>query len=223
MSGPDHTPPEMPLPAKFGEGSTKNIGDVATVAWWSAYRDRQLDSLVARGIDQNLDVLQAMERINSASSNVTVAGAGSLPSLVVGASHTVSGQMGSERTRVGATNTTGGEANVSWLLDLFGQYRRSKESALASLDSAYASADVARLAFLQDLVSTYIDARFFQERIALSKANLQSRRETYDLTKFQLEAGAASRLDVVQAEGLVQSTQAEIPGLETNFRVSAHH
>ncbi|WP_086998453.1 efflux transporter outer membrane subunit, partial [Rhizobium sullae] len=132
-------------------------------------------------------------------------------------------QMGSERTRVGATNTTGGDANVSWLLDLFGQYRRSKESALASLDSAYASADVARLAFLQDLVSTYIDARFFQERIALSKANLQSRRETYDLTKFQLEAGAASRLDVVQAEGLVQSTQAEIPNLETNFRVSAHH
>ncbi|APO76041.1 nodulation protein NodT 2 [Rhizobium etli 8C-3] len=223
VSGPDHTPPEMPLPAKFGEGSNKNIGDVATVAWWSAFRDRQLDSLVARGIDQNLDVLQAMERINAASSNVTVAGAGSLPSLVVGASHTVSGQMGSERTRVGATNTTGGEANVSWLLDLFGQYRRSKESALASLDSAYASADVARLAFLQDLVSTYIDARFYQERIALSKANLQSRRETYDLTKFQLEAGAASRLDVVQAEGLVQSTQAEIPGLETNFRVSAHH
>ncbi|MEX2697537.1 nodulation protein NodT, partial [Rhizobium mongolense] len=40
VSGPDHTPPEMPLPAKFGEGSTKNIGDVATVAWWSAYRDR---------------------------------------------------------------------------------------------------------------------------------------------------------------------------------------
>jgi multidrug efflux system outer membrane protein len=213
----------MPLPAKFAEGGAKNIGDVATAQWWTAFRDKQLDSLVARGIDQNLTVQQAMERINAAAGNVTVAGAGSLPSLVVGASQTVAGQMGSRRTTVGGTNTTAGDANISWLLDLFGQYRRSKESALASLDSAYASADVARLAFLQDLASSYIDARFYQERIALSKDNLRSRQETYELTQFQLEAGAASRLDVVQAEGLVQSTQAEIPALETNFRVAAHH
>ncbi|NLS06550.1 efflux transporter outer membrane subunit [Rhizobium sp. P32RR-XVIII] len=221
--GPNHTPPEMPLPGKFAEGGAKNIGDVATVQWWTAFRDKQLDSLVARGIDQNLDVLQAMERINAASGNVTVAGAGSLPSLVVGASQTVSGQMGSRRNQVGAENTSAGDANISWLLDLFGQYRRSKESALASLDSAYATADVARLAFLQDLANSYIDARFFQERLALSKDNLRSRQETYELTQFQLEAGAASRLDVVQAEGLVQQTQAEIPTLEINFRVAAHH
>ena len=223
VSGPDHVPPEMPLPAKFGEGGVKSNGDVATVQWWTAYRDQRLNGLVTQGLEQNLSVLQALERINSAEANVTVAGAGGLPSLVVGASQTVSGQLGSRRQSVGATNTSAGEANVSWLLDLFGQYRRSKESALASLDSAYASADVARLSLLQDLVNSYIDARYFQERIALSQANLKSRRETFDLTKFQLEAGAASRLDVVQAEGLVQSTQAEIPGLETSYRVSAHH
>ncbi len=134
VAGPDHTPPEMPLPAKFAEGGAKDIGDVATVTWWTAFRDKQLDSLVARGIDQNLDVLQAMERINAAAGNVTAAGAGSLPSLVVGASQTVAGQMGELRTQVGAENTTAGDANISWLLDLFGQFRRSKESALASLD-----------------------------------------------------------------------------------------
>jgi multidrug efflux system outer membrane protein len=213
----------MPLPAKFGEGNTKSAGDVATMTWWTAYNDSRLNRLVATGLDQNLTIQQALERINSAASNVTVAGAGSLPSLVVGASQTVSGQAGNLRTQVGATNTSGGDASISWLLDLFGQYRRSKESAVASLDAAYSTADVARLSLLQDLVSSYIDARFFQERIELSKANLKSRQETLDLTKFQLEAGAASRLDVVQAEGLVQSTQSEIPGLETNFRISAHH
>jgi multidrug efflux system outer membrane protein len=213
----------MPLPAKFGEGNTKSAGDVATMTWWTAYNDSRLNRLVATGLDQNLTIQQALERINSAASNVTVAGAGSLPSLVVGASQTVSGQAGNLRTEVGATNTSGGDASISWLLDLFGQYRRSKESAVASLDAAYSTADVARLSLLQDLVSSYIDARFFQERIELSKANLKSRQETLDLTKFQLEAGAASRLDVVQAEGLVQSTQSEIPGLETNFRISAHH
>ncbi len=223
VSGPDHVPPEMPLPAKFSEGGAKNIGDVSTAAWWTAYRDTRLDGLVGEGLNQNLSVQQALERINAAAGGVTVAGAGSLPSLLVGASHTTSGTMGERSVSGGATNISAGEANVSWLLDLFGQYRRSKESAQASLDAAYSSADVAKLTLLQDLVNSYIDLRFFQERLALSRANLKSRQETYELTKFQLEAGAASRLDVVQAEGLVQSTQAEIPGLETNIRVAAHH
>jgi multidrug efflux system outer membrane protein len=223
VSGPDHVPPEMPLPAKFNEGAGKVSGDVSTVAWWTAYRDPRLNSLVGQGLSENLTIQQALERINAASSNVTVAGAGALPSLLVGANQTVSGSMGGLRTSVGATNTSGSNANVSWLLDLFGQYRRSKESAQASLDAAYATADVAKLAYIQDLTNSYIDLRFFQERVALSKANLKSRQETFELTKFQLDAGAASRLDVVQAEGLVQSTQAEIPNLETSVRVSAHH
>ncbi|MBX5130855.1 efflux transporter outer membrane subunit [Rhizobium lentis] len=221
--GPDHAPPEMPLPAKFGEGGTKSVGDVATASWWTAFNDPRLNGYVQAGLDQNLSVQQAIERINAASANVTTAGAGGLPNLTVGASHTISGQKGELRTQFDTRNISAGEVQLSWLLDLFGLYKRSTESALASLDSAYASADVAKLTLVQDLVSSYIDVRYYQQRLALSNANLKSRRETYELTKFQLEAGAASRLDVVQAEGLVQSTLAEIPGLETNIRISAHH
>ncbi|MBY5570961.1 efflux transporter outer membrane subunit [Rhizobium leguminosarum] len=221
--GPDHAPPEMPLPAKFGEGGTKSVGDVATAAWWTAFSDPKLNGYVQAGLDQNLTVQQAIERINAASANVIAAGAGGLPNLNVGASHTISGQRGELRTQFDTRNTSAGDVQLSWLLDLFGLYKRSTESALASLDSAYASADVAKLTLVQDLVSSYIDVRYYQQRLALSRANLKSRQETFELTKFQLEAGAASRLDVVQAEGLVQSTLAEIPGLETNIRISAHH
>jgi multidrug efflux system outer membrane protein len=213
----------MSLPAKFGEGTTKSDGDVSGTPWWTAFHDRKLDSLVQTGLDQNLSVQQALERINSAAANVTIAGAGALPNLTVGGSHTISGQKGELRNQFDTRNTSAGEASLSWLLDLFGLYKRNTESAQASLESAYASADLAKLSYVQDIVSSYIDARYYQQRLALSKANLKSRQETYELTKFQLEAGAASRLDVVQAEGLVQSTLAEIPGLETNFRVSAHH
>ncbi|EGE57905.1 UNVERIFIED_ORG: NodT family efflux transporter outer membrane factor (OMF) lipoprotein [Rhizobium esperanzae] len=213
----------MPLPAKFEESGSTSNGNVVNDEWWTAYRDKQLNGLVTHGLRENLDVLQALESINSASANVTVAGAGGLPSLTVGASHTLSGEKGRLRTSVGATNTTGGEASLSWLLDFFGQYRRSRESAIASLGAAYATADNAKLTFLKDLVESYIDARYYQERIALSRASLKSRQQTYELTQLQLKAGAASRLDVVQAEGLVQSTKSDIPGLEKSFTESAHH
>lgn len=213
----------MPLSAKFEEGGSKSNGNVVTAEWWTAYRDKRLDGLVTHGLHENLDVLQALEGINSAAANVTVAGAGGLPSLTVGASHTLSGEKGRLRTSVGTTNTSGGEASLSWLLDFFGQYRRSRESAIASLGAAYATADNAKLTFLKDLVESYIDARYYQERIALSEASLKSRQQTYELTQLQLKAGAASRLDVVQAEGLVQSTKSDIPGLQQSFTESAHH
>ncbi|SSC70779.1 unnamed protein product [Ciceribacter sp. T2.26MG-112.2] len=226
VTGPDHTPPQTPLPEKFAEGGKKSNGEVAMAAWWTAFNDRRLNGLVEQGLDQNLDVLQALERISAAQANVVVAGAGGLPSLGLSGDESLSktGGTGDYVTRTtDTTSTASGGLSVSWLLDLFGQYRRAKEGATASLDAAYASADVAKLSYLSDLVTSYINARYYQERIAIARKNLASRRETLDLTKLQLEAGAASRLDVVQSEGLVNSTLADLPGLETNFRQSAHH
>ncbi|MBY5632327.1 efflux transporter outer membrane subunit [Rhizobium leguminosarum] len=219
MLGPDYASPETPLPANFSEGAKQSVGDVAVSAWWNSFSDRTLNQYVATGLDENLSVQQALERINAAAADVTITGAGGFPNLDFGALHTIC----KARDVTSTQNISGGQLSLTWLLDVFGQYRRSTESALASLDSAHAAVDVAKLALIKDLISSYIDARYYQQRVSISRANLKSRQETYDLTNFQLEAGAASRLDVSQAEALVQSTIAELPSLELNFRVSAHH
>ncbi len=224
--GPEHSPPEIALPAKYAEGSRTSNGDVSTVAWWTAFSDSRLNAYVDQGLAQNLNILQALERINQAQAGVVQAGAGALPSLDFGAqaersgTEDIGGPLSPSSTS--AQTTVAGSLDASWFLDLFGLYKRSKQSALAQLDAAYASVDVARLTLLSQLVSAYIDVRYYQERIALARQNLSSRRETLDLTRLQLEAGAASRLDVVQSEGLVNSTLAELPNLETQFRRAAH-
>jgi multidrug efflux system outer membrane protein len=225
--GPDHTPPQMALPGKFAEGSKLSNGDVAKNAWWTAFNDRRLNGYIDQGLAQNLDILQALERINQAQANVVSAGAGSLPSLDLAAqaersgSRDIGGNAGAASATAPRTTVSGGPS-ASWFLDLFGLYRRSKEAALANLDVAYSSVDTARLTLLSNVASSYIDVRYYQERIAIAQENLRSRRETLNLTKLQLEAGAASRLDVVQAEGLVNSTLSDIPGFETSFRSAAH-
>jgi len=225
--GPDHTPPQVALPAKFAEGRKTSNGDVAKNAWWTAFNDRRLNGYIDQGLAQNLDILQALERINQAQANVVSAGAGSLPSLDLSSqaersgSKDIGGNAGAASASAPRTTVSGG-LSASWFLDLFGLYRRSKEAALANLDVAYSSVDTARLSLLSNVAAAYIDVRYYQERIAIAQQNLRSRRETLNLTKLQLDAGAASRLDVVQAEGLVNSTLSEIPGFETSFRGAAH-
>ncbi|WP_409518809.1 efflux transporter outer membrane subunit [Rhizobium laguerreae] len=112
--------------------------------------------------------------------------------------------------------------SLSWFLDLFGVYKRNTESAEAALDAAYASVDMAKLAFINHIISSYVDARYYQRRLALSKATLNQEGRLLSSRSLSLTPGAVARMDVVRAEGLVQSTLAEIPSLEANFRIAAH-
>lgn len=218
--GPDYVAPQTALPAKFSESKAASAGAVTLNPWWESFRDRRLNDLVHQGMNENLTVLQALERITAAEADVVIAGAGALPSLNASAAATARGEDGMRET---SSKTLNAGASASWLLDFFGQYRRAKEAANASLDAAYDDVGVARLAYLSDLVSSYINARYYQEALALSRKNLESRRETLKLTSEIKEAGAASSLDVLQVEGLVNQTLADLPGLETGFHQAANH
>ncbi|KQS64709.1 nodulation protein NodT [Rhizobium sp. Leaf371] len=225
--GPDYKTPADNLPAKFSKADAP-AANVTLNPWWQSFRDKKLDSLVAQGMNQNLDVQQSIERIIQARANVVIAGADALPALNGSASGNVQGSDGSYLRRTSGISHTETKSldsglGASWLLDLFGQYRRARESATASLDAAYNNVNVARLAYLSDLVTSYIDARYNQEALALARLSLSSRRETLKLTNDIRSAGAASSLDVVQAEGLVNSTLAELPAYETGFHQAANH
>ena len=227
MVGPDYQKPDAALPGKFSRGNQASA-DVTLNPWWEAFRDNRLNSLVTQGMNENLDVQQSLERIVEARANVIVAASGGLPQINAGGAATAQGADGSYLRRTAGidhneTKTLNAGADVSWLLDFFGQYRRAKESAEASLDAAYDDVNVARLAYLSDLTSSYIEARYNQEALALQRKNLESRRETLKLTEDIKAAGAASSLDVVQAEGLVNTTLAELPGYEAGFNQAANH
>ncbi len=226
--GPDYKSPTADLPSKFSQGGKAESDNVALNPWWEAFRDKKLNGLVAQGLGENLNVQQSIERVVEARANVIVAGAGGLPQISANGSGSVAGQDGSYlRKNSGRdhsqTKTIGGGGDASWLIDLFGQYARAKESASASLDAAYADVNVARLAYLSDLTNSYIEARYNQEAYALQQKSLASRRETLKLTNDIKAAGAASSLDVVQAEGLVNTTLAELPGYQTGFNQAANH
>ncbi|TCT41746.1 efflux transporter outer membrane subunit [Martelella mediterranea] len=218
--GPDYTAPETDLPGKFSEGSDESVGNVTEVAWWESFNDSLLTSYVEQGLSQNLSILQALERINQAESDVVINTAGAFPSVSLQGSDTGAGAAGdgASAQQRKTSNTVSGSIPVSWYLDLFGLYRRAGEASEAQLDAAYASADVARLTLISNLTDAYIGARLYQERLQIARSNLQSRRETLRLTQFQLDAGAASRLDVVQSEGLVNAQLSTIPTLEAQYR-----
>lgn len=220
--GPKYDPPKIALGDKYLEGEQKSRGDVTNERWWAAFDDTRLDGLVAEGAAQNLDTLQAIERINAARMNVVAAGAGALPSLTLSADSTVERLDSTSNVADYRQHSSAADLQGVWLLDIFGRYSKAKESALAGLDEAYAVADEARLTLLAQVVSTYIDLRYFQRRLAISRDDLASRREMLTMTKSLSNQGQGTRLDEAQSQGAVSSVAAQVPSIEVEVRRAAH-
>lgn len=203
--------PSVSVPAAFT--GTKPAADTAqSPQWWAAFRDSRLDALMQQGLAQNLDVQQAVARISEARANAGLAGAADLPQL------SATGSAGrSDLQGKGADSSSSVGLNTSWMIDLFGANRAAKRSAAAQLDAAYLSADVARLAILAEIATTYADLRFYQHSIALTQDSLSGRRKSLSLTREKFDLGSVARLDVLQAEQLVAVAEAELPALEVGY------
>lgn len=203
---------DMALPTKYASSTSSRPADNTTTAWWLSFRDQRLNALIERGLGQNLSIAQAVERINEANAGMISAGASVVPTT----SGTGSARVAQEGTSSPATSASY-SGNVSWVLDLFGQYKNERIAASASLDAAYRSADTARLTFLSEVASAYIDMRYYQETLALTRSSLATRRETLELTKTLEASGAGSQLDVLQAQSALDSASLQLPSLELGF------
>ena len=211
--GPDYRAPETNLAASFAEGAPAPIGEASAQQWWRAFNDPLLTELVEQGLAQNLSIRTALSRVDEAEAAARAAGA---PASVTG------GISGSAlRSDAGVTSRSA-TFNPSIMLDFFGAERRSREAAIASLQSAELGVGEARLAFVSSLVSNYIDLRYYQEALAITRQTLSSRRETLSLVQQQRRAGTATELSEAQTQAAFDEAQASLPTLEAGFYAASY-
>lgn len=182
-------------------------------AWWGAFRDSQMDALVASALARNLDVLTAVSVIREAQANARLVGANDIPQ----ASLQGAANRGDSDGAGIVTDSTSGTLGVSWLIDVFGANRAARQGASAQVDAAYLSAEVARLTVASAVAQAYIDARYYQEAVSLTRQSLESRKRTLSLTREQDVLGSVSRIEVLQAEQLVTQAEAALPTLEVGY------
>jgi NodT family efflux transporter outer membrane factor (OMF) lipoprotein len=199
--------------------------------WWTEFNDPMLNSVVERAVEANLDLAVAGARIREARAVLGFTGADLWPSL------DMSGHYSRIRTSenafaFGSTAPQGGGNleqdlfrtgfDAAWEIDVFGGARRRIESAQASLEAAVEDRRSVLVTLLGDVAKSYIDLRGLQRRLAVAQDNLKSQQESARLTKVRFDAGLASDLEVAQAEGLAQTTGAQIPVLEGALKQTAY-
>lgn len=215
--GPDHVSPKPSLSQDWSNGKA-HAGVEAPSAWWNSLKDPSLDRLVARAMERNLDLEASRVVLQEARATYREVAGSSLPQI----DGTGSASRAKSSTSGGISSAFQVGSSASWEVDLFGGVRRNREASRYAADAALQDLRAARVLVAADVVTNYVNARGYQARVALAYKTAASQKTTLALTKTKFEAGAASELDVVNAEAQVATTEAGIPVLEAAYAQSVH-
>ncbi len=227
--GPDYRPPaasaEAAWQSPIAGGLTAQAA--ASSSWWSSFNDAELDSLVARAAQTNLDLLAAEARLRQARAVRSGISADLWPTFGANASEDRARQS-EHQPLIGSLplppnfpfeySVYQAGFDASWEIDLFGGKRRALEAATADWQGAIEARNDARLTVLAEVARNYVELRGAQRRLAIANRNLELEREALELTRARLQVGIATELDVARSAALQDGVMASIPPLETAQR-----
>lgn len=229
--GPDYKKPDLPAPEAWTEqsaGVSTRPADLAN--WWTKFNDPQLTDLIDRAFINNLDLKIAESRIREARASRTAAGSAWYPQVGANGSYQRQRLSGNSFGAGGGAfpgidrniDSYSATADASWELDIFGGTRRAVEAADASVDAAVESRRAIFVTLLGDIARNYIELRGSQKQLSILNERVRSQQQTIDLTKVRVETGLAAELDLIRAQALLESTQADIPPLQSFIRGASH-
>lgn len=214
-------PPITDLPDRFTTGSIKSVPN-RYAAWWTQISDNELRKLIYRGLSNNLDIEKAIERIAIARSNVTISAADGLPQVSLGGTaQTLGSNSAIVAASTPATQSLG--LNVSWLLDFNGKIAKQKSASEAALRAAGFDLGNVRLAYMADLIATYIDMNYYKRAILVTEGSIKNAEETLRSIRNMKELGTANELDTAQIEGELATLRSTLPALERERIIAENH
>lgn len=229
--GPDYEKPTIAVPARWSSEPASQSAKPAELAdWWKRLRDPILDRLVVEAVSGNLDVASAKARVREARASYNQARSGLFP-FVDGSASASRSKSGSGSGGNGAfggsssgrvSNTIRAGFDAGWEIDLFGANQRNVEAARYGLDATEEELRATLLSLIGDIAANYIELRGLQSRIALSRRTAATQRDTARLTQAKFAVGAASGVDIANANGQAASTEAGIPALEAAQAQAIH-
>lgn len=215
--GTDYRPPEATVAPGWRAAPT---GEAPTIgAWWEQFDDPVLNGLITTALAQNLDIEQALARVDRARAAAQAAGAALLPA----------GQLEGQAARVRQSTETGFgrlsayvpdfprtvsqyevAAGASWEIDLAGGLRRGREAAIAEAQAAEATGAQMRVTIAAEVADAYVRLRALQQRLEIGKGQLESAQRILTLTEQRHRLGEVATRELEQARTNAAGAEADL-------------
>ncbi|MGD0401708.1 MAG: efflux transporter outer membrane subunit [Candidatus Acidiferrales bacterium] len=213
--GPNYHRPDVPTPTAYRDLSDSSqvpaqAASFADLPWWQIFQDPQLQDLIRTALKQNYDLQIATERINAARAQVAITRSSLFPQ-VSGNADFVGGKSQFFPLKANLLELA---ADVSFQLDLFGQLRRATEAARAQLLASEYGKRTVTLTLVSDVASAYFSLLQLDLELQITKDTVETQEGSVKLTSLRLDHGVATKLDVLQAQQVLDTANAQIPDLQ---------
>jgi NodT family efflux transporter outer membrane factor (OMF) lipoprotein len=215
--GPDYHKPEAAAPEVYKEAGDWIKADPKDAApkgkWWEAFHDPVLNDLEEQVSVSNQTLAAAEARYRQAHAAVQAARAGFFPVF--------SGDANAARARA-TGNRYSLAVDARWEIDLWGKIRRMVEAARATEEASAADVENARLSLQAELATNYFQLRAVDVGADLLNDTVKAYTTQLNVTQNRYTAGVVGKVDVVQAQTQLLSTQAQSVDLKSTRATLEH-
>lgn len=211
---PEYRRPDAPVAEKWPtQGKSQTLGQQAVdVPWESLFSDEKLRTVVQLALDNNRDLRVAALNIEKARAQYRIQRAELIPQVSLNGGGTAQRTPGSvSYTGIGGVSRsyTLDVGISSYELDVFGRLRSLKDEALQSFLATEETRRATHISLIAEVAVSYLSLAADLNLQRLAHETLRSRQQSYDLQIERVRIGNASRVELRQAEGELESARAE--------------
>jgi len=197
---------------------------IADMPWQTVFKDPKLSALIQKGLDQNLNLKNAIENIVQARATLRQSKLAYYPTLNLDASVTRNKQSeaglnfppGININTLTTTYKLG--LSTSWEADIWGKLSSSKRSAFASYLATDAAKQAVQTQLISDIANNYFLLMSYDKQLEITQKTLESRIENVEIIKALKEGAIVTGAAVVQSEANRYAAEVLIPDLKQRIR-----
>ncbi len=174
--------------------------------WWQHFGDQNLNQLMKEVLASNNDLAAATIVTRRAWLRSDMAHSALLPSLSAKGSSAISHGLG--RSEQGETRAFSLAAAVGYELDLWGKLGNRYDAASWQAQATEEDLAATALSLVATTASTYFQLAYLNGRISLSEQSVAHARRTLELVLVKKAAGAATKVEALEAERNLASQEA---------------
>ncbi len=195
--------------------------NLANENWQDLFNDDLLDSLIAEGLRNNLDLEAAMQRVKSAEAYFKQSRAALAPSVSAQAGHTYVHRSESTYPN-GPSNYNASQIMVqsSWEIDFWGKLSSAKKASYANYMASDAAQKAVQTSLIANIASSYYNLLALDSKLQITRETVKNSADLVETLKVLKESGRVTGAAVVQSEAARYAAEVTIPDIEQRIKAT---
>lgn len=197
VSMPAYRRPDTPAKTAWSDQKGAPVSAAATIErdWWKGFQDPYLDTLIDKAIAGNFDIQVLAARIDVASTQISEAKAGALPTMDLGA-----GADFQKTTGLPFTKQYNLATQVNWDIDIWGKVEKGVQAQKAEFHASEADWRAGYLELVANVSSTYFQILQFDDQIEQQQKTLGTNRQILTIYEGQARNGLVPQTLVLRQQ-----------------------